>query len=47
LAYYQKALEVVEAAASREPENPKLQSRKSAITAKIEPLVTSSGTRAQ
>jgi tetratricopeptide (TPR) repeat protein len=42
LAYYQKALEIIEAAMIKEPDNQNLQSRKSAITAKIEPL-----TRAQ
>jgi tetratricopeptide (TPR) repeat protein len=47
LAYYQKALEVIEPATIKEPDNQNLQSRKSAITAKIEPLVTNRETRAQ
>lgn len=36
LTYYQKALELLEAAAVKEPDNQDLQSRKAAITAKIE-----------
>ena len=47
LAYYQKALEVIESATRKEPDNLDLQSRKSSITAKIEPLVTNRETRAQ
>jgi tetratricopeptide (TPR) repeat protein len=35
-AFYQKALEAVEAAAAKEPDNPDLQTRKAALTAKIE-----------
>ena len=36
LLYYQTALEAVAAAASKEPDNPVVQSRRAAITAKIE-----------
>ena len=36
LLYYQTALEAVAAAASKEPDNPDVQSRRAAITAKIE-----------
>jgi hypothetical protein len=35
-AFYQKALEAVEAAAAKEPDNPDLQTRKVGLTAKIE-----------
>lgn len=46
LSFYQKALEVIEPATIKEPDDQNLQSRKAAITAKIEPLVNRE-TRAQ
>jgi hypothetical protein len=36
VAFYQKALEVIDAAASQQPDNKDLQSRKAALTAKLE-----------
>jgi tetratricopeptide (TPR) repeat protein len=42
LVYYRKALEVLDAAAIKDSNNPDLPSRKSAITAKIEALGTAS-----
>jgi hypothetical protein len=47
LAFYQKALEALQAAAVKEPDNQNLQSRKAALSAKIERLVGSRQNRPQ
>jgi tetratricopeptide (TPR) repeat protein len=47
LAFYQKALEALQAAAVRQPDNQNVQSRKAALSAKIERLVGSRQNRPQ
>jgi hypothetical protein len=42
LSYYRKALEALEAAAVKEPDNQDVQSKKAAIAAKIEAFGTAS-----